>query len=113
MAIETEPGRLQHPGSGEPAGGAQTRRWWQRPAIHTGLIGAVAGYAFGHWLGNLIASGYHQVAHADANDTAIGLGYPFLVIGWLIGLGGVHDLVTHMRGKPMGDYPHSGATDSA
>jgi cytochrome c oxidase subunit I len=112
MAIETEPGRLQHPGSGEPAGGAQTRRWWQRPAIHTGLIGAVAGYAFGHWLGNLIASGYQQISFADANDTAIVLGYLFMVIGWLIGLGVFNDLVTHMRGKPLVDYQQRGAADN-
>src|SRR5579875_2407238 len=77
MAIETEPGTTQHPGGGQPAGGAARRPWWMRPAIHTGLIGAVIGYAFGHWLGNLIASGYQQVGTSDQNDTAIVLGYLF------------------------------------
>jgi cytochrome c oxidase subunit I len=81
MAIETEPGTAQRPGGGEPAGQPGARSWWLRPAIHTGIIGAVAGYALGHWLGNLIASGYQQISTADANDTAIVLGYLFLVIG--------------------------------
>ena len=31
-----------------------------RPAVHTGVIGAVIGYLLGHWLGNFIACGYQQ-----------------------------------------------------
>ena len=41
-----------------------------RPAIHTGIIGAVVGYLFGHWLGNLIASGYPQVQNCGTNNYA-------------------------------------------
>src|SRR5215469_3046112 len=110
MAIETEPGTTQQPGGGAPASGSHTRAWWARPAIHTGLIGAVIGYAFGHWLGNYWATptstspaNYQQIGFADANDFAIVLGYLFMVIGWLIGLGFFNDLVRKMRGEPLND----------
>jgi len=103
MAIETEPGTRQQPGGGEPSEPRPARSWWMRPAIHTGLIGAVIGYAFGHWLGNLITHGYPQAAtgggSADSNDTPIVLGYLFMVLFWLIGLGVFNDLVRQMTGR--------------
>jgi len=71
--------------------------------MHTAIIGAVAGYAFGHWLGNVIAAGYQQIGTADANDTAIVLGYLFLVLGWLIGLGVFTDLGRLTRGQRLVD----------
>src|SRR6185437_5871700 len=111
MAIETEPGTSTQPGGGVPAGEPAVRAWWTRPAIHTGLIGAVIGYAFGHWLGNYWASPgvgspaqYQQIPTADANDFAIVLGYTFMVVGWLIGLGFFNDLVLAMLGRPLRDY---------
>src|SRR5215471_19978089 len=87
--------------AGTSAGTTTGRDWWARPGIHTAIIGAVVGYAFGHWLGNVIAAGYQQIGTADANDTAIVLGYLFLVLGWLIGLGVFNDLVRMMRGQPL------------
>ncbi len=60
MAIETEPGTIQQPGGADPGAPGPVRAWWMRPAVHTAIIGAVVGYAFGHWLGNLITSGYPQ-----------------------------------------------------
>ena len=57
-----------------------------RPAIHTGLIGAVLGYLLGHWLGNFLASGYQQLTLSDSNDMPIVLGYALGVVGWLAGL---------------------------
>src|ERR1022692_4183737 len=99
MAIETEPGTIQQSGGGHPAGSGGEHPWWSRPGIHTAMIGAVLGYAFGHWLGNYIAvptatstATYQQVGFADANDFAIVLGYVFLVIGWPAGLGGLDHL---------------------
>ncbi|HVB46156.1 MAG TPA: cbb3-type cytochrome c oxidase subunit I [Streptosporangiaceae bacterium] len=110
MAIETEPGTTLHPGGGEPAGVPRARAWWMRPAIHTGLIGAVVGYVFGHWLGNYYATptatspaNYQQIATSDANNFAIVLGYAFMVLGWLIGLGVFNDLVKQMAGRPVQD----------
>ncbi len=115
MAIETEPGTTQQPGGGAPAGEPAQRAWWMRPAIHTGVIGAVVGYAFGHWLGNYWAvptptspAAYQQVGTADANDIAIVLGYTFMIIGWLVGLGVFNDLVRQMLGRPLSDEAGNG-----
>ncbi|WP_300610851.1 cbb3-type cytochrome c oxidase subunit I [Trebonia sp.] len=110
MAIETQPESAQAPGGHEPGGTAKRRSWWLRPAWHTAIIGAIIGYAFGHWLGNFIGAGYQQVASSDDNDFAIVLGYAFLVIGWLIGLGVFNDLIRQMLGKPIShtDEPDGG-----
>jgi cytochrome c oxidase subunit I len=104
MAVETTPGagRIE-PAGGEPAGPGRARPWWMRPAVHTGLLGAVIGYLLGHWLGNLLASGYEQVHFGDQNDMAIVLGYAFGTVGWLAGLGIFNDLGRLMLGKPLPD----------
>src|SRR5215831_15872573 len=116
MAIETEAGRTGRAGGDAPGGAASVRAWWARPGLHTGIVGAVAGYAFGHWLGNLIASGYPLSlpggGQPDTNDTAIVLGYVFLVIGWLAGMGIFNDLGRQMAGKPIADE-HAEATGLA
>ncbi len=101
MAIEIQPESLQEPGGREPGGIPKARPWWMRPAIHTALLGAVIGYAFGHWLGNFLASGYQQIATSDDNDFAIVLGYAFGILGWLIGLGIFNDVVRQMLGRPV------------
>ena len=101
MAIETHPEKAQHPGGGEPTGPRRARPWWLRPAIHTAFIGAVAGYLLGHWLGNVIASGYQQVTEGDLNDLAIVLGYAFATVGWLAGLGVFNDVLVRMTGREV------------
>jgi cytochrome c oxidase subunit 1 len=104
MAIEI-PEKPQLPGGRAPGGRAPqasaSRPWWRRPAIHTGVIGAVLGYFLGHWLGNLIASGYVQVQNSGQNDFAIILGYVFGAVGWLAGLGVFNDLLRQMAGRPV------------
>jgi cytochrome c oxidase subunit I len=107
MAIETQPESAQAPGGREPGGTPKERSWWLRPAWHTALIGAIVGYALGHWLGNFIGSQYQQVGTSDDNDMAIVLGYAFLVLGWLIGLGVFNDLILQMRGKPINGSRHA------
>jgi cytochrome c oxidase subunit 1 len=72
-----------------------------RPAVHTGLAGAVVGYLIGHWLGNFLASGYWQVHSGDQNDMAIVFGYLFGTVGWLAGLGVFTDLLRQMAGRPV------------
>ena len=101
MAIETQPESAQAPGGREPGGTPKQRAWWLRPAFHTALLGAVIGYIFGHWLGNFIGSQYQQVGTSDDNDMAIVLGFAFLTLGWLIGLGVFNDLVRQMLGRPL------------
>jgi cytochrome c oxidase subunit 1 len=90
-----------------PAGAGPARRpprpWWMRPAFHTGLVLAVGGYFFGHWLGNFLSSGYPQNPLSDSNDVPIVLGYAFGTLGWLIGLGVFNDLGRLVTGKPVPD----------
>jgi cytochrome c oxidase subunit I len=103
MAIETQPESAQAPGGREPGGTPKQRAWWLRPAWHTALIGAIIGYAIGHWLGNFMTPSFVATGGGanDVNDEAIVLGYAFLVLGWLIGLGVFNDLVRQMLGKPV------------
>jgi cytochrome c oxidase subunit 1 len=101
MAIETQPEKAQQPGGHGPDEARPTRSWWLRPAIHTGIIGAVLGYLLGHWLGNFIASGYQQGATSNENDFAIVFGYVLGTVGWLAGLGVFNDLLRQIAGLPV------------
>ena len=106
MAIETQPEKAQGPGGGEPAAAARQRPWWMRPAVHTGLIGAVIGYLIGHLLGNWLAAAninteYQNLALSDSSDLPIVLGYVLAVVGWLAGLGIFNDLLRQMAGRPV------------
>jgi cytochrome c oxidase subunit I len=104
MAIETMPTGGQLAGGPPPPSQLKRHRpWWQHPGAHTGLVGAVAGYFFGHWLGNAIGSGWQQVATSDQNNLALALGYTFLAVGWLAGLGVFNDVFRGMIGRPI---PH-------
>src|SRR5215472_291979 len=105
MAIETQPGaeRIQPVGPGR----GTDRPWWQRPAVHTGLIGAVIGYFLGHWLGDFLSSGYQSNSLSDTNDFPIVLGYVLATVGWLAGLGVFNDLGRMMLGKPLPDIEHA------
>ncbi|MGE5291648.1 MAG: cytochrome c oxidase subunit I [Micromonosporaceae bacterium] len=110
MSIEIEPGadRIQPVGSGPGAHG-RARPWWMKPAVHTGLIGAVVGYLAGHWLGNFLSSNYQQNPLSDSNDFPIILGYVVGTIGWLAGLGVFNDIGRLMLGKPLPDIEHAPA----
>ena len=76
-----------------------TRSEWLRPHMGWALVGAVAGYLFGHWLGNLIASGYTNVQNSGQNDVATVLALVFAVVGWLIGIGALNYPMTKMLGR--------------
>ncbi len=101
MAIEIQREKAQEPAGRGPGAPRPARPWWMRPAIHTGLIGAVLGYLLGHWLGNFLASGYQQISTADENDMAIVLGYALATVGWLAGMGVFNDLIRQMLGRPL------------
>jgi len=47
----------------------------------------VAGYAFGHWVGNLLAAGYQNIQGSGQNNVATVLGLSIGVVGWLAGAG--------------------------
>jgi cytochrome c oxidase subunit 1 len=105
MAIDVQPGagRMQ-PVAGGPD---NARPWWMKPAVHTGLVGAVIGYLLGHWLGNALSYDYAQNALSDTNDVPTVLGYLLGVVGWLAGLGVFNDLGRLMLGKPLRDIEHA------
>jgi cytochrome c oxidase subunit 1 len=103
MSIEIEPSKAQRPEGPPPGRPGRARPWWMRPGAHTGVIGGVAGYFFGHWLGNFIGAGWQQVGTSDQNNLAIVLGYVFLTVGWLAGLGVFTDLFRQMIGRQI---PH-------
>jgi len=112
MAIETTPGadRVQ-PAGGEPGSPAGRRAWWARPAVHTGLLGAVVGYLIGNWLGHLVQSTSANFAQglSDTRDWPVVLGYLFGTVGWLAGLGVFNDVFRLMAGKPLPDIEHAPA----
>ena len=112
MAIETTPGadRVQ-PAGGEPGSPAGRRAWWARPAVHTGLLGAVVGYLVGNWLGHLVQSTSANFAQglSDTRDWPVVLGYLFGTVGWLAGLGVFNDIFRLMAGKPLPDIEHAPA----
>ncbi len=81
------------------------RSFWLSPNFFTGLLGAVAGYAFGHWLGNVVSHGYTVVQNSGHSDVAILLGYIFATLGWLAGLGVFNYPVAKMFGEQSSVEP--------
>jgi cytochrome c oxidase subunit I len=112
MAIEATPGadRIQ-PVGGEPGGPAEVKAWWRKPAVHTGLVGAVLGWLLGNWLGWQVQSASANFAQglSDVRDWPIVLGYLFGTVGWLAGMGVFNDLFRLMAGKPLPDVEHAPA----
>ncbi|HTZ08255.1 MAG TPA: cbb3-type cytochrome c oxidase subunit I [Acidimicrobiales bacterium] len=78
----------EHAGGPPPPPVPRRRRpGWAGPSVVRALVGAVGGYAFGHWVGNLIAAGYSNVQASGQNDVAVVLGLAIGVVGWLAGAG--------------------------
>jgi len=93
---------------GQPGGSAPSVRQSNRPSwlgqhLGTAIIGAVAGYALGHFIGNSIASGYVHVANSGQNDVAVCLGLAFGVFGWLAGVGALNYPLAKLVGKEAPD----------
>ena len=111
MAIDTtRSASLEYPGEegvGAPRPSATWRRSeWLRPNILWAIAGAVVGYLIGHWLGNVIASGYQQTAGAsDQNDVAIVLGLSLGVVGWMAGIGGLNYPLAKILGYELAPPP--------
>ncbi len=105
MAIETQPDQARGSGGGAPARAGRERPWWQRPGIHTAIVGAVVGYLAGSFLGSFLTgtgSGlYPNVTLSDSKDWPLVLGYLFAIVGWLAGLGVFNDVLRQMAGRPL------------
>jgi cytochrome c oxidase subunit 1 len=76
-----------------------TRSEWLRPNVLWAIAGGVAGYLIGHWLGNVIASGYANVQGNGQNDVANVLGLSFGVVGWMGGIGALNYPFFKLIGK--------------
>jgi cytochrome c oxidase subunit 1 len=93
MALDfAQPTDVGHSDDVPPPPGPQVRRKpaWLSQHIGTALIGAVAGYALGHWLGNVIAGNFAHIQTTGENDVAIVLGLALGVVGWLGGIGALN-----------------------
>ena len=88
---------------------AWRRSGWLGPHLGRALVGGVAGYLLGHWLGNLIASGYTNVQGNGQNDVATVLGLSLGVVGWLTGIGG---MLNYPLAKMVGPRAASRPTES-
>ena len=100
--IPGAPGELP-PDSGSTAYGRVRRAL--SPGLLRGIVLAVAGYFVGHWLGNLIASGYSQVTNSGDNNVSIILGYLVGVVGWIAGLGFLSYPWAKALGKEVDFHP--------
>jgi cytochrome c oxidase subunit 1 len=67
--------------------------------VGTAMALAIAGYAFGHWIGNLVAGGYVRNQTASLNDVAIVLGLVLGVFGWLLGVGALNYPLAKLAGR--------------
>ncbi|HUY21645.1 MAG TPA: cbb3-type cytochrome c oxidase subunit I [Acidimicrobiales bacterium] len=72
---------------------------WLGQHLGTALVLAVGGYALGHWIGNLLAAGYINVANSGENNVAVVLGLAFGVLGWLAGAGMLNYPLAKMVGR--------------
>jgi cytochrome c oxidase subunit 1 len=88
------------------------RPMWRRLLgfnLLTGIILGVVGFYFGWWLGHQIhAKSLEYFADTNQNDVALLLGYLFLVIGFLIGLGFAKYPLSRMLGREHSHHENEG-----
>ncbi|WP_298209336.1 cbb3-type cytochrome c oxidase subunit I [Ferrimicrobium sp.] len=107
MAIDMTPAA----GVGSPtdleARGLKAAKPWFTGNMLTAFIGGAIGYAFGHWLGNAIASNYSVVADGAGNEVAIYLSLIIGCLGWFVGLGALNYPIQKLLGLEPIDPPKS------
>ncbi len=93
-----------------PAGGAlRATSGFFSPNVIWALVGAAAGYAFGHYCGDVIAWNQAAVQGNDQNNVAVCMGLAFGVIGWLAGAGMFNYPAAKLIGREP--LPHLPATN--
>ncbi|MDE3204378.1 MAG: cbb3-type cytochrome c oxidase subunit I [Acidobacteriota bacterium] len=85
---------------------ARQKPAWMRLTVGTAAIGAVVGYLFGHFLGNLIAADYPNVASSGQNDIAIVLALSLGALGWLLGIGALNYPLAKIVGRRPAPREH-------
>jgi cytochrome c oxidase subunit 1 len=107
MAVEMTPAAGVGTGGTQRSGELKYAREWFTGNIITAFIGGAIGYAFGHWLGNFIASNYSVVQNSGQNEVAIYLSLIIGTIGWFIGLGAFNYPIQKLMGLEPSDPPKS------
>ncbi len=104
MAIDIEPAK---PAVGHPPATARRSPWFGQN-VFTAMLGGVAGYALGHWIGNTIAFGYPNTAGNGENDVAIVLGLTLGTVGFLLGSGSLNYPFAKLIGRePLPPVPET------
>jgi cytochrome c oxidase subunit I len=83
-----------------------TRSEWLRPHLGWAIVGAVAGWFFGLWIGNIIAGNSFVTQNTSFNNISLVLAMAFGVLGWLIGIGALTYPILKMVGRePAPELP--------
>jgi len=89
-----------YPGDVPPTHGIiMSRPDWLKPHAGWAAVGAVGGWFFGRFVGDLIASGYPVSSNTTYNNVSVVLAMCFGVLGWLIGIGGLTYPLLKMLGR--------------
>ena len=87
-----------------PIRGEVSRRpAWLGQHAGTAAVLAVAGYAFGHYIGNVISTGRAYLGTAAESDVSIVLALVFAVVGWLLGSGALNYPLAKLVGREVED----------
>ena len=110
MAIDTSVSEFEYPGEEEVGTPSKPPSHWRRsawlqPNLLWAMAGGVIGYLIGHWLGNVIGSGYQQVQGSGQNDVAIVLGLSLGVAGWMAGIGSLNYPLAKVLGFELSPAP--------
>ena len=72
---------------------------WLRPHLGWAVVGAVVGWFFGRYVGDLIAGSWPVSQNTTMNNVAVVFGLSFGGLGWLVGIGALTYPLLKMVGR--------------